>query len=385
MRISFTGDIMCELPTLRKAKKKNNYYFDGILSSTKIFNKTDYLIGNLETVLAGENASYSNDIYSYNTPDSFLDEVSKTGFDMVSTANNHCLDRGKKGLIRTIELLKKNNIDWTGTNLSENEDRFRIIDLNGVKVGIVGYTYGSNYSINKSKLEDDDKYMVNFFDTQDWIDHSRKDTYSKLKEKAISSEKRVKILKLLKKEYNRPRIDDDPLKDINDNLVNDIQILKEKSDIVIMLMHSGGQFNLNPGKYTKELVEKLKELGVDIVIGHHPHIVQKYEANEDFFVAYSLGNYFISPDTIYLLNENLPLYSIILHLDIIDKDKYKMSFSISKTINYKKSERVVDTFDLYKTKDIDKDKLVEDCKKIYSVFTGKNPQDFKLEKEYELL
>lgn len=385
MRISFTGDIMCELPTLRKARKNKNYYFDGILSSTDIFDKTDYLVGNLETVLAGENASYSNDIYSYNTPDSFLDEVTKAGFNMVSTANNHCLDRGKEGLIRTMEILKKNNINWTGTNLSNEEDRFRTIDFNGVKVGIVGYTYGSNYSINKSKLEDNDKFMVNFFDRQDWIDHSRKDRYSKFKEKAISSEKRVKILKLLKKQYNRPRIDDNSLNDINEDLIKDILSLKEKSDIIIVLMHSGGQFNLNPGKYTKDLVEKLNELGVDIVIGHHPHIVQRYERDEKFFVAYSLGNYFISPDTIYLLNENLPLYSIILHLDIMDKNKYKMSFSISKTINYEKSERVVDTFDLYRSESVDKDKLIEDCKRIYSVFTGKDPQNFKLEKEYELL
>ncbi|MDU7551917.1 MAG: nucleoside-diphosphate kinase [Streptococcus mitis] len=56
MRISFTGDIMCELPTLRKSKIKNQYNFDGILSRSDIFGKTDYLVGNLETVLAGKNA-----------------------------------------------------------------------------------------------------------------------------------------------------------------------------------------------------------------------------------------------------------------------------------------------------------------------------------------
>ncbi|MDU5742644.1 MAG: CapA family protein, partial [Finegoldia magna] len=71
MRISFTGDIMCELTTLRKIKK-NNFNFNGMFSETNIFSQTDYLIGNLETVLAGKKLKYSRDIYSYNTPDTIV-------------------------------------------------------------------------------------------------------------------------------------------------------------------------------------------------------------------------------------------------------------------------------------------------------------------------
>ncbi|EGC84720.1 CapA family protein [Anaerococcus hydrogenalis] len=384
MRISFTGDIMCELPTLRKAKSKNKYDFKGILSDSEIFEKTDYIVGNLETVLAGEKAKFSKDIYSYNTPDTFADEVFKAGFNLVSTANNHCLDRGKDGLIRTMETLKDKGIEYVGTNLNSCDKRYKIVDFGNLKIGFLSYTYGSNYSINKNKLDNDDIFLVNFFENQEWIDTSRKDLYSKLKDNLISAETRVKILKLLRRDFNRPRIDNNSLQQLNPNLAIDIQELKRETDFIILLMHSGGQFNKEPGVYTKELVKELDKLGVDMVIGNHPHVVQKTEYNSDFFVAYSLGNFFISPDTIYLINDNLPLYSIVLHMDIINNKNYKMSFSISKIIKKGKIEKVVDTFELYKEEGINKNKLVNDCKQIYETFTRKQDKDFSIRKEYEL-
>lgn len=384
MRISFTGDIMCELPTLRKSKIKNQYNFDGILSRSDIFGKTDYLVGNLETVLAGKNAKYSKDIYSYNTPDSFADELSKAGFNLVSTANNHCLDRGKFGLLRTIKVLDEKNINYIGTNIDKNDKRYRIVKLNNIKIGFLAYTYGSNYSINKNKLDENNEYMVNFFEKQEWIDNSRKDNYSKLKENILSAESRVKLMKIFKKEYNRPRIDNNNIGNLDENLIEDISILKSKVDYIILLMHSGGQFNTKPGIYTCELVEKLKELGIDIIIGHHPHIVQECKFDEDFFVAYSLGNFFMSPDTIYLINENLPMYSIVLHLDIQSNKDYEVSFSIAKIINVNGFEKVINTYDLCDLEEINNINLIKDCEKIYKTFTGKNPINFDIKKEYKL-
>lgn len=384
MRISFTGDIMCELPTLRMAKSNNEYDFKGILSDSKIFEKTDYIVGNLETVLAGKKTKFSKDIYSYNTPDTFADEILRAGFNLVSTANNHCLDRGKDGLIRTMEILEDKGIEYVGTNLNSDDKRYKIVDFGNLKIGFLSYTYGSNYSINKNRLDNDEIFLVNFFENQEWIDTSRKDLYSKLKDNLISAETRVKILKLLRRDFNRPRIDNKSLQQLNSNLVIDIQELKRETDFIIMLMHSGGQFNKEPGVYTKELVKELDKLGVDMVIGNHPHVVQKADFNSEFFVAYSLGNFFISPDTIYLINDNLPLYSIVLHMDILKDNNYKMSFSISKIIKIGKFEKVVDTFELYKDKEINKIKLLNDCKKIYETFTGNKDKDFRIRKEYEL-
>lgn len=384
MRISFTGDIMCELPTLRKSRIKNSYNFDGILSESKLFDKTDYLVGNLETVLAGKEAKYSRDIYSYNTPDSFVDEISNAGFNLLSTANNHCLDRDVDGLTRTMNLLKSKGIEYIGTNKDTNDNRYRILKYNNIRIGFLAYTYGSNYSINKNKLDIDEKYLVNFIEDQEWIDFSRSDLYSKLKDNLISAELRVKILKLLNRNYNNIRIDNNKLRALNMDLIRDIDELKKEADIIVMLMHSGGQFNKEPGTYTRKIVKKLKGLGVDIIVGHHPHVVQKYESDANFFSAYSLGNYFMSPDTIYLLNDNLPMYSVVLHMDILNREEYKLSFSIAKTINIGSCERVIDTFELAKQNHSDSSKLTEDCKRIYETFTCSTIKDFKLKNEYEI-
>lgn len=382
MRLSFTGDIMCELPTLRKVKK-NNFNFEGMFSETNIFSQTDYLIGNLESVLAGKNLKYSRDIYSYNTPDTIVNELKKSRFNMLTTANNHCLDRGAEGLTRTMDILKNNKIEYIGTNMKKTDVRYRIIELEGIKIGFLAYTYGSNYSINKQKLTQNNEYMVNFFEEQDWIDESRKDLYSKVKEKLISAENRVRILRKFKKTYNRPRVDNKKLKPLDNKLLEDVKFLKKNSDFVILMMHSGGQFNRNPGMYTLELVKQLQLIGVDFVIGHHPHVVQKCEFNKNKFVAYSLGNFFLSPDTVYLIDENLPLYSIVLHIDINNKNDYEISFSISKTIKEESFEKVADTYDLFNCKKSDKIKLLNDCKQIYKTFTGK--ENFQMQKEYKLL
>lgn len=384
MRISFTGDIMCELPTLRKSKFKNGYNFEGMLSKSKLFDNTDYLVGNLETVLAGENAKFSKDIYSYNTPDSFIKELYNAGFNLLTTANNHCLDRGIDGLMRTMNLINSKNMDYIGTNKDANENRYRILKYNNIRIGFLAYTYGSNYSINKNKLDIDEKFLVNFIEDQEWIDFSRSDLYSKLKDNLISAELRVKILKLLNRNYNNIRIDNNKLRDFNMDLIRDIDELKKEADIIVMLMHSGGQFNKEPGTYTRKIVKKLKGLGVDIIVGHHPHVVQKYESDANFFAAYSLGNYFMSPDTIYLLNDNLPMYSVVLHMDILNRDEYKLSFSIAKTINIGSCERVIDTFELAKQNYSDSSKLTEDCKRIYETFTSSTIKDFKLKNEYEI-
>lgn len=376
---------MCELPTLKKSKNNQRYNFDKYLSETNIFGKTDYLVGNLETVFAGKNAKYSNDLYSYNTPDSFAVELKKAGFNLLSTANNHALDRGVQGLKRTINILKKNDIDYIGTNNDKTKDRFKIISLNNIRIGLLSYTYGTNYSINKVKLDKNEEYLVNYFEQPLWVDSSRDDFYSKMKEKLLSAENRVKLLKAFGRPYNKVRVDERKLENLNQSLLDDIERLKSQTDIIILLMHSGGQFNLFPGNYTKELVSRMKKLGVNIIIGNHPHVVQKIEFDKSFFAAYSLGNYFISPDTVYLLHENLPLYSIVLHIDIHDAKVWEFSFSIAKTINLSGEERVFNTSTLYHKDYEDKDVLYNDCKKIYETFTNSHCKNFMIKKEYKLV
>lgn len=80
VKITFIGDIMCELPLLKASRTKNGYNFYGVFSHTQeLFRKSDYVVGNLETVFAGKDMEYTNTLYSFNTPDEFLDALKTSG------------------------------------------------------------------------------------------------------------------------------------------------------------------------------------------------------------------------------------------------------------------------------------------------------------------
>ena len=82
----------------------------------------------------------------------------------------------------------------------------------------------------------------------------------------------------------------------------------------------GGQFNTEPGEFSKRIIDKLASIGADIIIGNHPHTVQKVEQGSDATVAYSLGGFCMSTSGEYLVHECLPEYSLALHIDIDEHD-----------------------------------------------------------------
>lgn len=119
MKITIVGDIMCEPPILKAAKKSDGTYdFSPMYEKVKpLFSESDYVIGNMETTLAGEEAGYTETFFSFNAPDSFGEAMKDAGFDLVTTINNHTLDRGAEGIIRTMEVLDKIGLPYTGTTM----------------------------------------------------------------------------------------------------------------------------------------------------------------------------------------------------------------------------------------------------------------------------
>jgi len=110
-----------------------------------IFATSDYVVGNLETVCAGKKNRYTNDLYSYNSPDSLLEAIASSGIDMGTCANNHCLDRGSEGLYRTLSLLDAVGIERTGTYLpGEDFDKPFIKELLGKKIAFISATSSTN-------------------------------------------------------------------------------------------------------------------------------------------------------------------------------------------------------------------------------------------------
>jgi poly-gamma-glutamate synthesis protein (capsule biosynthesis protein) len=246
VNFSVVGDIMCHSTQYYYAwVEKDSFDFDPMFGVIGDYLKgRDIVIGNLETVLAGESKNYSGYPF-FNSPNSLANSLKNAGFDFVTTANNHANDMGYNGVIRTIDALDKLGIIHLGTDSLETKVKNNVYVHKGIKMGILAYTYGTNF---REGSKNPRKY-VEYIDT-------------------------VKIK-------------------------DDIEGLKAaNADIIILLYHFGEQYQKSISNYQEKIVERSIEYGADIILGSHPHIIQHFdsfptmEGNLDTgFVVYSLGNF----------------------------------------------------------------------------------------------
>lgn len=247
IRLSVVGDIMCHSPQFQYAKvTTDSFDFRPVYAEVKkYFSKSDFLLGNFETVTGGPGKEYSGYPF-FNSPDDFIYALKDAGFNLLSTSNNHSLDQGEKGLLRTIEILNKNKIPYNGTfNSLRDRDSIRIFNIKGIKVAYLAYSYGTNGNpIPKSK-----PYLINLID------------FEKI-------ERDIKTAR------------------------------KSGAEIVFVHYHFGEEYKREPIQSQKETVNKTIELGADIIIGGHPHVIEptdfyktKNARLNSGFVAYSMGNF----------------------------------------------------------------------------------------------
>lgn len=243
--ITAVGDLMCHLIEADYAKTASdsfnfNPYFDSV---RKYIESSDFAFANLETVTAGKSAGYSG-YPMFNSPDQFITAIKNAGFKLISTANNHAIDRGESGVLRTIKQLRNNNLNYNGTFTSQKDrDSIRIFDIKGIKVAFLAYTYGTNG--NKVPRP----YLINIIDTS--LIH------------------------------------------------NDIKAARNKgAEIVLVHFHFGKEYQRYPIDYQKNVVNATISYGADLIIGGHPHVIEpayyfkSYDPKLDSgFVAYSLGNF----------------------------------------------------------------------------------------------
>jgi poly-gamma-glutamate capsule biosynthesis protein CapA/YwtB (metallophosphatase superfamily) len=253
IKFSVVGDIMVHSTQLDKAFKKDCKCWDFNSSFSKIYpylKNSDYSIANLETTLPGNISEYSG-YPQFGTPDSILDAIKRSGFSILTTSNNHCMDKGKKALVRTIQEIKKRGLLSTGTFESESErmkNRFLTLEKNGFKIGLLSYTYSTN---------------------------------------GITIPKDVSVNLI-----NKEKISEDILYAKNSGI-----------DTIIVYFHFGNEYERLPDKNQKEIVNFTFWEGADIVLGGHPHVLQpfelkssidKYGYNKKRLVIYSLGNFISS-------------------------------------------------------------------------------------------
>ncbi len=245
LNLIFVGDVMGHSPQINSAydETTKSYCYDSVFTRMKgVFSYADFVIANLEVTLAGE--PYSG-YPQFSSPDNLVDGLIGSGVNMLVTANNHSVDRGKDGIIRTIDVLTQKGIPHTGTFLDSVDRESKnplIIEKKGFRLGLLNYTYGTNGIPVPSPV------IVNLIDTV-----------------LIRSD--VEKTKLL------------------------------GVDEVIVFIHWGNEYEINPSKTQIKLADFMKKLGVRIIIGSHPHVIQHMEATFDTdstvgqVVVYSLGNF----------------------------------------------------------------------------------------------
>ena len=319
VRLTFVGDIALDKPLLKAAKRrgKDVYDFSDVFHTEDIFAGSDLVIGNLETCFGGGHR-FNSKPYHYNSPDSFCQAIKEAGIGLVSTANNHCTDEGVYGIRRTLEQLDKCGIEHTGTFASETKDRYLIKEIKSIRVAFYSLTYSVNPCLESLGCGDLYRY-VNLTGFS-----GRRGSKAK---QYLSYVLKPKIKQKLKKWMGKSTIASFPdtfkIEKIRPEWMADIetqiQRARERSDFLVVLLHSGGQFNIEPGEYSKFIMDRLLELGADIVVGNHPHTVQRIENRDGKVAAFSLGGYCMSVSGEYLVHDCLPEYSLALHVELDEK------------------------------------------------------------------
>ena len=293
VKISFIGDIMCEHTRLDSYKKEDGSYdFSHLFSPCKdLFLKSDYVVANLETPVAGKELKYSFKDYNFNTPEEILSAIKNNGVNMVTTANNHCLDRGKRGIDYTIDNLNNYGIDFTGTTHSNCAPKPFIKSVGKIKIGILSYTYGTEACYNGCYLNKKNDYLVNLFQKQELSSPLLRLLLksNRLLVRVVRKALRVINPHFFKKSYEDYRQRN---RRYRHKILNDIYYLKTNNvDIIIACLHTGGQFNDKPTQITQETCSFFIKNGVDLIVCNHEHIVQRIDFYDGKAVAYCLGNF----------------------------------------------------------------------------------------------
>lgn len=343
MRLSLVGDIMCSKEHLASARVGSGFDFD---STFKNFDKQalgiDYLVGNLESPVAGAEAGLVDHKWSFNAPVEFAEALKRAGFDLVSLANNHCLDRGLAGARTTVDNLDRIGLAHTGINLTQTSPKFVIKELQGIRVGFLSYTYGTNRQVNKHTLRAKDRHLVNLFHYQEltlrrWQLVQR--VFYKIRHKIFALSSPLRLRAMLK----------------------EVKCCRQAgAEFVVICLHIGGQYNAAPETYTTWVVNKLSEAGADAVVACHEHVVHGIKLKDQQIQAMSLGNFLYHPQS-----ESLPAwavdqlrahYSIMLHLDLIKHNEQvkltQASFTVFKNCLINNQPQVVTVSDLAKSTEL---------------------------------
>jgi len=240
MSLVAVGDALIHGALYIDAKTGSNTYdFSYMFTEVEpLLKEYDLKYYNQETIIGGKNLGVSH-YPRFNSPDEIAENLVAIGFNLVSLANNHSMDKGEKGILYSVDFWQRqNDVVVSGqSNSFDNRNNIKIYEKNEIKYAFIAYTNSTNGITIPSGKE----YLVN--------------TYS------------------------------------DEQAKKDIESIRDKVDVVIVSMHWGEEYTHEPTTVQKNQAKYLSSLGVNLIIGSHPHVIMPVDYINDTLVIYSLGNF----------------------------------------------------------------------------------------------
>ena len=260
--LAVCGDIMSHTPQTNDAydASTGSYsYLPCFQFAQPWIEGADYAVGNLETTLNGP--PYSG-YPAFCAPDALAYDLKTIGMDLVTTANNHAMDKGFNGICRTLDVLDEAGLKHVGTYRSRDEldqaNGVAVADVNGISIAFLGFTYGTN----GIPVSDNNWYCINRFNTDYMTDVSTMDT---------------------------------------EKLDRDLAYARSlDTDLIAVMIHWGIEYQTTENAYQDEVADYLIKNGADLILGSHSHVPQPMMtrtvtmddgSTKSAFVCYSLGNF----------------------------------------------------------------------------------------------
>ena len=256
--ISNTGDILFHGKVIKDGLLSDgSYNYDHMFTYLKPYvEEATFATANLEGTLPGKD--YSG-YPKFGAPDAVAEALLRGGFDMLTTANNHTNDRGEAGLLRTAEVLTQNGLEFIGTRANVEDKNYLVKQMNDISVGMINYTYGSYLSDGRKSLNGLPctslaSQLVNMFD------YNKLDRFYTEMETAIANMK------------------------------------QDGAEVIVVYIHWGNEYRLTTNQYQRTIAQKLCDLGVDVIVGAHPHVVEPVQlltseiSGKSTLCVYSMGN-----------------------------------------------------------------------------------------------
>jgi poly-gamma-glutamate capsule biosynthesis protein CapA/YwtB (metallophosphatase superfamily) len=236
--LAFVGDIMLDRSVYNKIRDHGGGDFNYIFKNIKDdLLKYDFLVGNLEGPISDKGAD-RYDLYSFRMKPEALDALRNVGFDGLSVANNHINNWGTEAMEDTFLRLKESGIKVLGGGFNDIDASYpKIVEINGTKIAFLAFS-----QFDKGKYE------------------------------ATASSSGIVIIS-------------------EGALKGGIKIAKENADLVVVIFHFGDEYAEESNSYQKKYSHLAIDLGANLVVGHHPHVVEEVEIYSNSYIAYSLGNF----------------------------------------------------------------------------------------------